>query len=141
MLSCDGLGEERALAADALVDGLGEVLEEQLLLVRLHVRALDTPDPGDKVIDSQVLDDSGENHPGAPRPTGAVNEAVAALGEVVGEVQDVVDEIPRGWDLKVGDGPVVDDEPALLAVELEEALHAAVLGKLLLLRQGADHPL
>ena len=63
------------------------------------------------------------------------------LGEVVGEVEDVVDEVPRGWDLEVWDCPVVDDKAALLAVELEEALHPAVLGKLLLLRQRADHPL
>ena len=60
---------------------------------------------------------------------------------MVGEVEDVVDKVSRGWDLEVGDGPVVDDEAALLAVELEEALHPAVLGKLLLLRQGTDHPL
>ena len=43
MLGGDGLCEEGALAADALVDRLGEVLEEELLLVRLHVGTLDTP--------------------------------------------------------------------------------------------------
>ena len=44
VLCGDGLCEERALAADALVDRLREVLEEELLLVRLHVRALDAPE-------------------------------------------------------------------------------------------------
>ena len=40
------------------------------------------------------------------------------LGKVVGEVEDVVDEISRGRDLEVGDGPVIHDEPALLAIKL-----------------------
>ena len=43
MFGGDGLGEEGALAADALVDRLGEVLQEELLLVRLHVGTLHTP--------------------------------------------------------------------------------------------------
>ena len=43
MLCGDGLGEEGALAADALVDRLGEVLQEEFLLVRLHVGTLHTP--------------------------------------------------------------------------------------------------
>ena len=63
------------------------------------------------------------------------------LGKVVGEVEDVVDEISRGRDLEVGDGPVVHDEPALLAIKLKEAIHAAVLGKLLFLRERADDSL
>ena len=81
MLCCDGAGEVRPLRHDPAVDGARHVLQEDLLLLRLHVGALhlntegglsvvtkttlrvtDLPDPGDGVVHAQVLDDGGQHH-------------------------------------------------------------------------------
>ena len=67
-----------------------------------------------------------------------MDEAVVALDQVVGDVQDVVDEIARGGDLEVGDGSVVVLEAALVVVKLEEPVHPGVLLELELLRQDED---
>ena len=76
------------------------------------------------------LNDGSEDHSRPASPPGTVDQAVAALGEVVDQVQDVVDEVALGGDLEVRDGSVVDDEPTLLFVEVQQAVHARVLLKL-----------
>ena len=45
-----------------------------------------------------------------------------------------------GRDLEVRDGSVVDGEAALLLVELQQPVHAAVLLELVRLRQHKHHP-
>ena len=45
-----------------------------------------------------------------------------------------------GWDLEVGDGSVVDNEAALLLVELQQPIHAAVLLELVRLCEHKHHP-
>ena len=93
-----------------------------------------------RIIDSQVLDDGCQHHASPACAPGTVHQAVAALGEVVDQVQDVVDEVALGWDLEVRDGSVVDNEAALLLVELQQPVHAAVLLELVRLRQHKHHP-
>ena len=57
---------------------------------------------------------------------------------MIGEVDDVVDQVAVDGDLEVGDGPVVDGEAALVTVEIQKTALARVLPKLLRLRQDAD---
>ena len=86
------------------------------------------------------LYDGSQDHPGPTSPSSAVNKAVTALGEVVDQVQDVVDEVPLGGDLEVRDGSVVDDQPTLLFVEVQQAVHARVLPELVGLSEDEHHP-
>ena len=57
---------------------------------------------------------------------------------MIGEVDDVVDQVTVDGDLEVGDGPVVDGEAALVAVEIQKTALTRVLLKLLRLGQDAD---
>ena len=57
---------------------------------------------------------------------------------MIGEVNDVVDQVTVDGDLEVGDGPVVDGESALVTVEIQKAAFTRVLLKLLRLGQDAD---
>ena len=57
---------------------------------------------------------------------------------MIGEVDDVIDQVTMDGDLEVGDGPVVDGEAALVTVEVQKTALARVLLKLLRLRQNAD---
>ena len=59
---------------------------------------------------------------------------------MIGEVDDVVDQVTVDGDLEVGDGPVVDGEAALVTVEIQKTALTRVLLKLLRLRQNADDP-
>ena len=68
-----------------------------------------------------------------------MNKTVATLGEVVDQVQDVVDEVPLGGDLEVRNGSVVDDQSTLLFVELQQSVHATVLLELVGLGQDEDN--
>ena len=53
-------------------------------------------DSGDRIIDTEVLDDGCKHHPSPASAAGAVNQAVPALGEVVDKVQDVVHKVALG---------------------------------------------
>ena len=68
-----------------------------------------------------------------------MNKTVATLGEVVDQVQDVVDEVPLGGDLEVRNGSVVDDQSTLLFVELQQSVHAAVLLELVGFGEDEDY--
>ena len=68
-----------------------------------------------------------------------MNKTVATLGEVVDQVQDVVDEVPLGGNLEIRNGSVVDDQSTLLFVELQQTVHAAVLLELVGLGQDEDN--
>ena len=57
---------------------------------------------------------------------------------MIGEVDDVVDQVTVDGDLEVWDGPVVDGEAALVTVEIQKTALTRVLLKLLRLRQNAD---
>ena len=86
------------------------------------------------------LYDSSQDHPGPSSPSSTVNQAVTALGEVVDQVQDVVDEVPLGGDLEVRDGSVVNDKATFLSVEVQQTVHARVLLKLVGLSEDKHHP-
>ena len=53
-------------------------------------------DSGDRVVDPEVLYDGCQHHPSPASATGAVKQAVPALGEMVDKVQDVVHEVALG---------------------------------------------
>ena len=73
------LGQSRDGPDDPRVDGLWHVLQEQLLVVRLDVSALDLTDPGHGVVDAQVLDDSRDDHAGTAGTPSTVDQTVLAL--------------------------------------------------------------
>ena len=53
-------------------------------------------DSGDRIIDTEVLDNGCQHHPSPASAASAVNQAVPALGEVVDQVQDVVHKVALG---------------------------------------------
>ena len=61
--------------------------------------------------------------------------AVVYLRKMIGEVNNVVDQVPMGGDLEVWDGPVVDRQSALVTVKIEQAIVARILLKFLGLGQ------
>ena len=86
------------------------------------------------------LNDGSEDHSRPPSPPRTVDQTVAALGEVVDQVQDVVHEVALGGDLEVRDGSVVNDKATFLSVEVQQTVHARVLLKLVGLGQDKHHP-
>ena len=85
--------------------------EEDFLLHGLHVGALHPAHPGHRVVDTEVLDDGGDDHSRAPRAASAMHKAVATLQfntmrlkklrsaketclrQVVRQVEDVVHQV------------------------------------------------
>ena len=61
------------------IDGNGQFFQEEFLVVGLDVGALDPPDPGDGVVEAEVLDHGGDHHAGTSGSAGAVDNAVSAL--------------------------------------------------------------
>ena len=57
---------------------------------------------------------------------------------MVDKVEDVVDQITAGWDLKVRDCPVVHSQLAFIPVELQQLGIAAILFKLVFLGENAN---
>ena len=61
------------------INGNGEVLKEELLIMGLNVGAFDPADPGDGIVEAEVLDHCGDHHAGTASAARAMNNTVSPL--------------------------------------------------------------